>query len=179
MKSSVILFFLLALLTGCKATGKKVNNIDWVDKQQKRGISLYKRGDYQGAFEQLHELASWGYKDAQYALAFMFLKGQYVEQSSLIGMGWFGVAVESNIPEWRRLHQELYQQASQQQQKKYDIIRADFVAKYGLEAQNVTCQKSNNGFSKRRVIRCIKDTSRRTQIYSVVKTEEELNIDGL
>jgi TPR repeat protein len=62
--------------------------------QERAGLKLFEQGKYQEAFEKLSELAAWGYKDSQYALAFLFLKGQHVEQSTLIGMGWLAMAAE-------------------------------------------------------------------------------------
>ena len=80
----------------------------------------YKRGNYQKAFDLLKEPASFGYKGSQYVLAFMFLKGQYVQQSTLLGMGWLGVAVEANVKEWREQYNTFYSGATPAQQEQID-----------------------------------------------------------
>ncbi|MGB2741168.1 MAG: sel1 repeat family protein [Cognaticolwellia sp.] len=173
--SMKILFLLLVslLLISCKSTGILIKDIDIIDKQQKWGVTLYERGDYEGAFNELSELAAWGYKDAQYALAFMFLKGQYVEQSTLIGMGWLGVAAESGREEWDTLLQNMYSKASNEDKEKFDIIIKDYKSKFGLKAQHVTCRKSTNGMSKRIIMKCTKNDTL-TTVYEIDLTEAQL-----
>jgi TPR repeat protein len=161
------------LLISCKTTDRITKDIDAIDKQQKWGITLYERGDYQGAFNELSELATWGYKDAQYALAFMFFKGQYVEQSTLIGMGWLGVAIESEREDWEALFNDLYAKASHKDKQKFDFIVKDYKSKFGLKAQHVTCDKTTNGMSKKIITKCTK-SDRLSTIYEVDLTEPEI-----
>jgi TPR repeat protein len=103
------------------------------------GIKLYKRGEYKKAFELLKVPATWGYKGSQYAIAFMFLKGQYVEQSTLLGMAWLGVAAEAKVPEWTQQYNDFYNAASAEQQQKIDNKVTEYIGKFGMEAQHVTC----------------------------------------
>lgn len=169
----IFLLIVSLLLISCKSTGVLIKDIDVIDKQQKWGITLYERGDYEGAFKELSELAAWGYKDAQYALAFMFLKGQYVEQSTLIGMGWLGVAVESEREEWETLFKSLYSKASSEDKEKFDIIIKDYKSKFGLKAQHLTCGKTTNGTSKKIITKCTK-SDRLSIIYEIDLTEADL-----
>ena len=173
--SMKIIFLLLVslLLISCKSTGILIKDIDIIDKQQKWGVTLYERGDYEGAFNQLSELAVWGYKDAQYTLAFMFLKGQYVEQSTLIGVGWLGVATESGREEWETLLQNIYSKASNEAKVKFDIMIKDYKSKFGLKAQHVTCRKTTHGMSKRIIMKCTKNDTL-TTVYEIDLTEAEL-----
>jgi len=124
--------------------------------QERSGLKLFEQGKYEQAFDKLSELAAWGYKDSQYALAFMFLKGQHVEQSTLIGMGWLAVAAESGIEYWVNLFNKLYAAASNEDQLRIDKIIEVYKAKYGMQAQRVTCSKTQKPPSKRIVIACIK-----------------------
>jgi len=153
-----------------------IKAIDVIDRQQKSGIKLYENGEYEKAFDELNELAAWGYKDSQYALAFMFLKGLHVEQSTLIGMGWLGVAAESNIKEWTTLFDKLYSSATDEDKNKFDLITADYKSKFGLKAQHVSCKKATNGYSRRVVMRCIKNVDRRTTYYKIDLTEATLSL---
>ena len=123
MKTVFYLLMLLFLIS-CKSTSVNIKEIGVIDRQQKSGIKFYENGEYEKAFHELSELAAWGYKDSQYALAFMFLKGLYVEQSILIGMGWLGVAAESNIEEWTALFDKLYSSATDEDKSKYFIAPA-------------------------------------------------------
>jgi TPR repeat protein len=120
------------------------------------GIAQYKKGNYEKAFHLLKEPASLGYKGSQYALAYMFLKGQYVEQSVLLGMGWLGVATEANVKEWQEQFTLFYSYASVQQKQEIDNIVDEYIRRYGLKAQHVTCQKSINTSSNRVDIKCHK-----------------------
>jgi hypothetical protein len=157
---------LLLLLVSCKSTKVVSKDIDTIHKQEKWGVTLYERGDYEGAFRELSELAKWGYKDSQYGLAFMFLKGQHVKQSTLIGMGWLGVASESGIEEWEELYQKLYSHASKEEQNKFDLIVADYKSKFGLKVQHVSCRKTNNGLSKKVLMKCTK-RDRVSKVYDI------------
>ena len=53
-------------------------------KKEYNGVKAYKKGEFKEAFNYLEEPAALGYKSAQYTLAFMFLKRQSVEMSSLL-----------------------------------------------------------------------------------------------
>jgi TPR repeat protein len=169
----IFLLLVSILLISCKSTGVLIKDIDVIDKQQKWGITLYERGDYEGAFKELSELAAWGYKDAQYALAFMFLKGQHVKQSTLIGMGWLGVAAESGREEWESLLQNMYSKASNEDKEKFNIIIKDYKSKFGLKTQHVTCRKTTSGMSKRIIMKCTK-SDKLTTVYEIDLTEAEL-----
>ncbi len=90
-------------------------------KQESTGLRYYERGNYAKAFENLSATAARGFKESQYILAFLFLKGQHVETSLVLGMGWLGVAVESEDPEWIELYQSIYQRAPPEQQQLIDV----------------------------------------------------------
>ncbi len=102
----------------------------------------------------LKEPAAWGYKGSQYAIAFMFLKGEYVEQSTLLGMGWLGVAKEANIKEWTNQYDAFYSAASKEQKLEFDKIKDVYIKRYGLIAQDVTCRKSTSAKSRRVRVDC-------------------------
>lgn len=124
--------------------------------QERAGLKLFEQGKYQEAFEKLSELAAWGYKDSQYVLAFLFLKGQHVEQSTLIGMGWLAMAAESGIEDWVTLFDKLYSAASRSEKLRIDKIIEVYTAKYGMQVQRVTCSKTQKPPSKKIVIACVK-----------------------
>jgi TPR repeat protein len=117
------------------------------------GISQYEKGNYEAAFNLLKEPAAWGYKGSQYALAFMFLKGNYVEQSTLLGMGWLGVANEADVKEWQAQYNLLYSTAAEKQKLEIDLIVAEYILRYGLKSQDITCTKRINA-SRRPEMKC-------------------------
>lgn len=158
-------FLSLFLLTLCFTVqaNKFPRDPDVVAYQEKWGIIEYQRGNYKEAFEKLSELAALGYKESQYALAFMFLKGQHVEQSTLIGMGWLGVASEAGYPEWVELFDKLYNASTKTDQARFDRIIKDYTTKFGMKAQKVSCRKRTRQQSRRVTLDCIKDDHYITQ----------------
>jgi hypothetical protein len=67
--------------------GYRTKTIFSLRLDEANGIKSYKNGNYKKVFEYLKTPATWGYKGSQYTIAFMFLKGQYIQQSTLMGMG--------------------------------------------------------------------------------------------
>ncbi|WP_155732903.1 sel1 repeat family protein [Pseudoalteromonas luteoviolacea] len=175
-----ILFIIIfaMVLPACKSNRAIIKDIDAIHKQERNGIKLYQQGRYADAFEELGELATWGYKDAQYYLAFMFLKGQHVEQSTLIGMGWLGVAAESGITEWVDFYDALYTKATPQMKAKIDIVVADYKQKFGMKAQFVSCRRAQTGTSMKVVMMCTKE-DKISKIYPLDLKESQLNLAPL
>jgi len=97
---SVAAVLAVSLLSGCGSTPVNLYSDNTMKKKEYNGIKAYKNGLYEQAFNDLKEPASLGYKSAQYTLAFMFLKGQYLDQSTKLGMGWLGVAAEAGVANW-------------------------------------------------------------------------------
>lgn len=125
-------------------------------RKEQLGLKFYKQENYSKAFSILNELAARGYKDSQYALAFMFLKGDHVEQSTRIGLSWLALAVESKRKDWVAQFEQFYQATSKEEQQVIDKMIADYTAKFGMKTQRVTCQRTTKNGSYRPVIRCIK-----------------------
>jgi hypothetical protein len=131
-------------LLGCQSTDKTVvkqKTTLSLELQELGGIKKYKAGKYKEAFDLLKTPATWGYKGSQYAIAFMFLKGQYVNQSTLLGMGWLGVATEAKTSEWFEQYQAFYNAASDDEKLKIDKIVAEYIRRYGMKAQHITCRR--------------------------------------
>ncbi|PKI15981.1 hypothetical protein CXF71_11835 [Colwellia sp. 12G3] len=125
-------------------------------QKERLGLKQFKKGDYKGAFSNLSELAAWGFKDSQYAVAFMFLKGQHVKQSTLIGMSWLALAAESERKDWVNQFDSFYSATTEQEQLKLDKMIKNYKSKFGMKAQRVTCSKTQKPGSLRYVIDCIK-----------------------
>jgi len=155
IKTLVFVIFFSILLTSCKSTNIERKSTVFLEMKEINGIKQYEKGHFEKAFNLLKEPAAWGYKGSQYALAFMFLKGNYVQQSTLLGMGWLGVAKEVNVKEWTAQYNTLYAAASNKKKKEIDVIVEEYIKRYGLISQDVTCKKAINAY--RRVdIKCHK-----------------------
>ena len=171
---AVTFAFLTTLLTGCGATNgetdyKKVNNNGLASKES-RGVKAYQKGNYQRAYDLLVEPAQYGLKGAQYALAFMFLKGQHVEQSTLIGMAWVGVATEVKVKEWQTQYDNLYDSAPTPLKLNIDQKVAEYIEKFGMKAQDVTCQEGISEATKHIRTKCFRGT-KITKIYPIELVE--------
>jgi predicted small secreted protein len=171
----LLLIVSCTLLIGCKSTYSTATDIDSIHRQLKWGVKQYERGNYEQAFEELSPLAAWGYKDAQYAMALLFLKGDYVEQSELIGMAWLNVACESDIEQWQELYDKLLTRFPDKKRTKLTILEQDYIAKFGVKTQRMSCVKDNNGFSKRMVTRCTRE-DRKSPVYPIDMTENTIKL---
>ena len=120
------------------------------------GIRAYVDGRHEAAFKILGDTASKGMKESQYLLALMFLKGEGVDKSILIGLGWLGVAIESGNEEWNNTFSALYESMNDVQRAMIDAKVKDYVAKYGSVVQGVSCRKRTTARSRRLEIRCDK-----------------------
>ena len=141
----------LACLAAAAAFGQdsKLESVERLYKQESTGLRHYNSGNYGKAFDNLSTTAARGFKESQYILAFMFLKGQHVEASLVLGMGWLGVAIESEEPEWIELYQSIYQRASAEQRQLIDVKVLQYVKQFGLAAQNVTCSRRQSAGTRR------------------------------
>ncbi|MFT6507750.1 MAG: TPR repeat protein [Colwellia polaris] len=156
VKLSLMLMFLSLFMLSCKSTDSIRKTTRSLEVKEITGMTQYKKGNYEQAFHLLKEPAAWGYKGSQYALAFMFLKGQYVEQSVLLGMGWLGVAKEANVRKWNEQYDDFYAFETPAIQNEIDTIVAEYIRRYGLSSQHVTCRKSINTSSNRVDVKCHK-----------------------
>jgi len=130
--------------------------IELMYRNEETGLRQYDRGDFEQAFETLSDTAVQGLKKSQYILAFMFLKGEHVDKSILLGMGWLGVARESGEKEWVTLYDNMYARANATQKAMIDEKVKQYVGLYGMSATNVTCRRAQVAGSRRYEMRCIK-----------------------
>ncbi|WP_462172213.1 hypothetical protein [Pseudoalteromonas xiamenensis] len=70
----VIIFSCFLLLLGCQSNNIVRKTHLSLELDEINGIKKYQEEEYEEAFELLKTPATWGYKGAQYVMAFMFLK---------------------------------------------------------------------------------------------------------
>ncbi|MBH0078743.1 sel1 repeat family protein [Pseudoalteromonas sp. NZS11] len=134
----------ITLLGGCNSSPINLYSDTTMKKNEYNGIKAYRKGEFEAAFNYLKEPAGLGYKSAQYTLAFMFLKGQYLEQSTKLGMGWLGVAKEAGVENWSAQYDAFYSAATTQQKQLIDETVALYITQFGVKAQNMTCRSSTS-----------------------------------
>lgn len=152
----LLISMIIFLLIGCNSTGVVRKDKGTQFMSERIAIKHYLEGDYASAFEALSQNALWGYKESQYFLAFMFLKGQHVQQSTVLGMAWLGVAKETGRKDWEAQYDQFYAAAPPDLKTKIDKKLAEYVSKFGLKAQNMTCSKTPSLDSARPRVRCHK-----------------------
>jgi TPR repeat protein len=167
------LLILIASLVPLSATAEmyELEQLSALFDKEARGIRAYTGGRYESAFNMLSDTASKGMKESQYVLALMFLKGEYVDKSILIGLGWLGVAIESGNEEWNNTFNTLYESMNDAQRAMVDAKVNDYVAKYGTVIQGITCKKRTAAGSRRFEVRCDKSVGN----YPVHEIETSLN----
>ena len=156
MRKTVILIPLLLILYGFGSKQIITEDQTLLKMTEFQGIKAYEKNDFEQAFNKFSYTGQRGFKDSQYGLAFMFLKGQYVDQSLIIGMGWLGVASETNIEEWKSLFDQLYSKATIEQKIKIDEKVAQYISKFGIETQSVKCRERSRVGSRKRSLDCHK-----------------------
>ena len=124
--------------------------------RERSGMRAYQAGDYESAFELLSVTATKGLKESQYLVALMLLKGQGVGKSTLAGLAWLGVAIESGNEEWLDTFNMMYESLNQEQRAMIDAAVKRFVDKYGGSVQGVSCSKRPLAGSHRAELRCSK-----------------------
>lgn len=152
----LLLTGLLSAAAHAQLTDARFESIVDMYEDEERGLRHYERGDHDKAFEILSETATRGLKKSQYVLAFMFLKGEHVSKSTLLGMAWLGVAKESGDEEWVQLFDGLYGRLNEAQQKMVDAKVAQYVERYGMDVMNVSCDRLPVTGSRRVETRCLK-----------------------
>lgn len=126
---------------------------------EKLGVNSHKKGNYEKAFIPLTKAAELGMKQPQYLLGIMYLKGQYVDQAIDKGMAWLGVANEINKKEWRITYDNVYNMLNAAQKKYVDNKVVEYVGLYGLQAQDVSCEKRASRERAKKEFYCLKNDS--------------------
>jgi hypothetical protein len=157
IKSLIFLVIAVFLVTSCASKNIIRKTTYSLEVKEIKGLNSYKNGDFEEAFNLLKEPAAWGYKTSQYTIAFMFLKGQYLKQSTVLGMGWLGVAKEANVKDWTEQYDKFYSVASKSERLRFDRIVELYIERYGLVAQHVTCRRAQSPSSRRVKINCNKN----------------------
>jgi TPR repeat protein len=150
------IIFTILFVTSFNSLAQAPLDPNYAFRKERLGLKQFNNGNYNEAFSNLSELAAWGFKDSQYALAFMFLKGQHVKQSTLIGLSWLALAAESGRKDWINQFNVFYSAASKKEQLKIDKMIKDYKSKFGMKVQRVTCSTTQNLGSLKSVRKCIK-----------------------
>jgi hypothetical protein len=122
--------------------------------KERQGIKFYKKAQFKKAYKNISETAQWGFKDSQYFLALMYLKGQYVQQDIIRGMGYLGVANEAAIKNRKELFDKIYISLTPAMKVQVDARVEEYIGQIGMRAKSIKCSKSQDVGSRVPVINC-------------------------
>lgn len=153
-----LIFFLLVIYSSQplskEDSGKSTTYLSMVSKE-KKAVRLYKKGNFKKAYKLFREMGyKWGLKDSQYYLAFMYLKGQFVDQDIVMGMGLLGVAIEAPIKERVELFEEIYNKLTDSQRTEINEKIKELRGQIGIDVKNIKCVETQEVGSRRPIIRC-------------------------
>lgn len=156
MKRALLSLFVLCISLPLHAALVDSNEIVLLYDKERNGIKAYMAGDYDSAFDTLSSTATKGLKESQYLVALMLLKGEGVSKSTLAGLAWLGVAIESGNEEWIGTFNMMYESLSPEHRATIDEQVRRYVEKYGSSAQGISCSKRPLTGSHRSELRCSK-----------------------
>lgn len=157
---------LASLQTAVAEENPKEKNVDTsimeyfhkIQPTSRSGSEHYRKGQYKQAYNKLSFMAVRGFKQSQYLLGIMYLKGQHVEQSVLKGMSWLGVANESKLSkDWLVQFQQIYNKLSSTQQSIINSSVTEYINKYGTLNNGVSCDRKLSGVSRKILVQCVKE----------------------
>lgn len=158
IRNSLMALMLFCITAPLHAEFYDTMQIEDLYRRERAGIGLYESGDFGDAFNLLSKTACAGLKRSQYILSFMFLKGEGTMKSTLIGLAWLGVAIESGEEEWITLYDSLYEKVSEEHLPIIDAKVQEYIGMYGSDTQGISCAKAQRAGSRRVEIRCVKIT---------------------
>jgi TPR repeat protein len=112
--------------------------------------------NYDRAYENLNIASKLGNKISQFALALMYLQGLGVEQDVTQAYLWLNVAAEGKERKWRDVRDQIKSSLSEEQKAALQPMIDEYIAKYGEDAQEVSCYKRAEMGTNRKLMQCSK-----------------------
>lgn len=110
-----------------------------IQKDEERGVRDYMRGRYEQAYPLLWNAARHGFKNAQYTLGVMYLKGQGVDQDFIVGTAWLGVSTEVPVEQWTSAFRSVVSAMGQEQRTLLRDKLVKYIEYYGVKTQGMNC----------------------------------------
>ncbi len=121
-----------------------------------QGLYALNSKNYQKAFEKLLQASKWGNKDAQFYLSQMYLNGWGMDPDYKQGWLWFKVALEQRTQEWRDAERQLTEALPADFIAAMEPFVTEHIAKYGAEAQDLSCRQRTRVGTNIKEITCEK-----------------------
>ncbi|MCE3003298.1 MAG: hypothetical protein LW860_11475 [Xanthomonadaceae bacterium] len=126
---------------------------DW-RYMMKDAHAAYEREDYDKAFKLYARNACLGDKSSQFALGTMFLMGQGTAPDGMRAYAWYKVAAESGELDYVKALRRIEPLIPAEHRAASDELAADYVARFGSKATNVSCQRRAEAGTKIAELEC-------------------------
>lgn len=151
----IIFAGVIAMAQPAFASSDKMQIASWQSRME-TALLNYKQGNYESAFQDLLKFAKAGDKYCQYLVSTMYLQGQGTTMDSMEGYVWLNVALEQDRTSWRQLLETLDNNVDDSFRDTASPIIADYIARYGVDAQKMVCRNERPTGSSRRRMNCTK-----------------------
>lgn len=130
------------------------------DQKLRQVREAYEQRDWDRAFRLSSETARWGDKWSQFVLGTLYLDGKGgADENVLLAYGWLAAAAESGIEDFADAAARLREAIPAQHHAEADGAARALIARYGMDATGVRCEKRRPTGSNRRVLDCRKPHS--------------------
>jgi hypothetical protein len=130
------------------------------DQKLRQVREAYEAHDWDRAYRLSSETARWGDKWSQFVLGSLYLDGKGgANENVLLAYGWMAAAAESGIDEFADAAARLREAIPAQHHPEADGAARALIARYGMDATGVRCEKRRPTGSNRRVLDCRKPHS--------------------
>lgn len=115
-----------------------------------------RRGNFSDFYQDVVKFAQYGEKYPQYLLAVMLLKGDGVQQDIGQGLVWLRLALEQKNTEWQKVYDSVSSQLTKEQLASLEPMYEVYKARFGVEAQKMSCNNEKMEASNIRIHQCRK-----------------------
>lgn len=126
-------------------------------KARSMGAKLYAAKNYEEALPHLTLAAQNGFKTAQAQLGYMHAAGLGgAKKDARYAIGWLGVAADGvSDPDIKKFFKQTWNKIPKEHRPAYQDLVDTFIVKFGAEAHNVKCNRTNKSGSKIRSLQCM------------------------
>ena len=130
------------VVTGGRVEDLSLDERREIYEQLSRGRRFYSQSDYKRAFPLLLNTATYGFKEAQARVGYIYLRGLgEVARNNTAAVGWLGVAASGNsAPAIRNYFNDIWRQIPERHVPHFEEVVEKYEAQYGEQATDVTCE---------------------------------------
>jgi len=141
MNKLILISAIICSLCTLNSNAAKNTEVYDYERASELGGAAFKSKNYDTAFKHLDKASKLGNKEAQYALALLYMGGYGVEQDYAQAYLWLNVASEVDVKQWRKLRDEIHNALSAEQKNALKPQVENYLNIYGAKAQDVGCHK--------------------------------------